>query len=84
MIHTSLAFVNDQGLPPRDLLESRTGVARARDGLVRGDTLALYTLFPFHRASAHTAAQSHDSWLCNSRRPLANAEPIVRILGPMT
>jgi len=36
-IHTSLAFIDDQGLPPRDLLENSTKVARVRDGLVGGD-----------------------------------------------
>ena len=36
-IHTSLAFINDQGFPPRDLLENRTKVARVRDGLVGGN-----------------------------------------------
>jgi len=36
-IHTSLAFIDNQGLPPWDLLEDRTEVARIRDGLVGGN-----------------------------------------------
>ena len=35
--HTSLAFVDDQSLPPRDLLEDGTKVACVRDGFVGGD-----------------------------------------------
>ena len=36
-IHTSLAFINDQGFPPRDLFEDRSKVARVCDRLVGGD-----------------------------------------------
>ena len=36
-IRTPLAFINDQGLPPRDLLKDRSKIPRVRDGLVGGD-----------------------------------------------
>ena len=36
-IHRSLAFINDQGFPLRDLLENRTKVTRVHDGLVGGN-----------------------------------------------